>query len=215
MVDNAERKILDMVEGGKISAEEGLRLMNAMKGAKETHSPVNEGDDHLETAPQMSGSPASGHPMIPEAELARMNRLKRWWVLPFGVGLLVTSMGAVWMYLGYADNGFGWGFWLAWLPFLLGIFLMVLSYQTSRSVWVHVRIRQKPGEKPERISISLPMPLRLAKWFLGTFGNHIPGLKDQPVGDFSEILETLTPEEPFYVHVNDEDDGEEVEVFIG
>ena len=143
-----------------------------------------------------------------------MNRLKRWWILPFGIGLLITILGAIWMYSGYLANGFGWGFWLAWIPFLLGIGIIALSYQTSRSVWLHVRIKQKPGETPQRISISLPMPIKLTRWFFSAFGNKIPGLKDQPIDNYAEILETLSPEEPFYVHV-DEDDGEEVEVFIG
>jgi hypothetical protein len=39
-------------------------------------------------------------------------------------------------------------------------------------------------------------------------------MKDQPMDAYAEILNNLSPEEPFYVHVN-EDDGEEVEVFIG
>ena len=32
---------------------------------------------------------------------------------------------------------------------------------------------------------------------------------------WAEDLENLSPEEPFYVHVNDDDDGEEVEIYIG
>jgi hypothetical protein len=39
-------------------------------------------------------------------------------------------------------------------------------------------------------------------------------LKDQPVSEYTEILKGISPEDPFYVHV-DEGDGEEVEVFIG
>jgi len=89
-----------------------------------------------------------------------------------------------------------------------------VSFQTSRSVWLHVRIKQKPGERPQRIAISLPMPVSLTRWFLNTFGKSIPGLRDQPIENFSEILNNLSPEEPFYVHVNEEGD-EEVEVFIG
>ena len=135
-----------------------------------------------------------------------MEQLKRWWVLPFGIGLVITTLGAIWMYTAYGANGFGWGFWLAWFPFLLGIFLVAVSFQTSRSVWLHVRIKQRPGQSPPRIAISLPVPVSLTRWFLRTFGGRIPGLKDQPVGEYADILEDLSPEEPFYVHVQ-EDDG--------
>jgi hypothetical protein len=172
---------------------------------------------HAEAIDQVKPSPEDvlepDAPRISPEEQQRMKRLKRWWILPFGIGLLITVLGATWMYAGYTNRGFSWGFWLAWIPFILGIFTVAVSFQTSRSVWLHVRIKQKPGETPARISISLPMPITLAKWFMSVFGHKIPGLKDQPLGDLSEILETISPEEPFYIHVNEDD--EEVEVFIG
>jgi hypothetical protein len=116
--------------------------------------------------------------------------------------------------MGYQAKGFGFGFWISWLPFFIGIAMMAISFQSSKSVWLHVRIKQKPGESPQRINISLPLPLSLTRWAMSTFGHRIPGLKDQPVEEYSEILRNLSPEEPFYVHIDD-DDGEEVEVFIG
>lgn len=216
MSDEAERKIFDMVEQGQITAEEALRLMNAM-GSEEDESNDKTGDASQEIeiiVPSDADQNDEGYPHIPEEELRRMNRLKRLWFVPFGIGLLIMTLGALWLYSAFSTNGFGVGFWLAWIPFVAGIFIVAVSFQTSRSVWLHVRIKQSPGERPPRISISLPIPLTLTRWFLSTFGQRIPGLKDQPVGDFSEILENLSPESPFYVHVNEED-GEEVEVFIG
>ena len=208
MVDEAERKILSMIEQGNITAEEGLRLINVMHSSDPEDVEVMDG---ITPSPEDVFEPDA--PRISPEELQRMKSLKRWWILPFGIGLLITVLGATWMYNGYANNGFGWGFWLAWIPFILGIFTVAVSFQTSRSVWLHVRIKQKPGETPARISISLPMPISLTRWFMSVFGHKIPGLKDQPLGDITEILETISPEEPFYVHVNDDD--EEVEVFIG
>lgn len=212
MPDNVKRKIFDMIEQGQITAEEGLRLINAMGGSSDESEQAEEpGDAVFEVISDHKRVPT---PQISEAEMGRMKRLKRWWVLPFGLGLITTTLGAFWMYAGYSAKGFGVGFWLAWIPFLFGIFLLALSFQTSHSVWLHVRIKQKPGETPQRIAFSLPMPLSLTRWFLRTFGERIPGLRDQPLESYSEILNTLSPEEPFYVHVDDED-GESVEVFIG
>ena len=206
MANEAERKILDMVEEGSITAEEGLRLINAMDGGGK----AKPAQAAVEVLPPMGEEDA---PRISEEERRRMNKLKRWWVLPFGIGLLVTTLGAIWMYTSYTASAW-WGFWLAWIPFLIGIFVVAVSFQTSRSVWLHVRIKQSPGESPARIAISLPLPVGLTRWFLRAFGGRIPGLKDQPYQDYADILDNLSPEEPFYVHVNDED-GEEVEVFIG
>jgi len=214
MVAQAERKILDMVEQGLISAEEGLRLINAM-GADKQDAAGEKGSpaERVELFEADILEPSA--PRISEAELNRIKQLKRWWILPFAIGMVITTLGAVWMYSGYSNSGFGWGFWLAWIPFILGIFIVAVSFQTSRSVWLHVRIKQKHGQHPPKFSISLPLPLSLTRWFIGMFGYKIPGLKDQPMGDLSELLDHISPEEPFYIHVNDKEDGEEVEVFIG
>lgn len=216
MADEAKRKVFDMIEKGQISADEGLRLIKAMEGHKEEVTDVVgiQADDSSQDLPASTGLEENDLPKIPEEELKRMARLKRWWVLPFGVGLLITVLGAIWMYMGYAANGFGFGFWLSWIPFLLGIFILALSFQSRDSVWLHVRIKQRPGETPQRIAISLPLPLSLTRWAISTFGNKIPGMQDQPVEEYSEMLKSVSPEEPFYIHV-DEGDGEEVEVFIG
>jgi len=149
MVNKAERTILDMVEQGQISAEEGLRLIKAM--SDQNKSTEVEADDSLVTVEPieaLENETEVYQPTISPEEQRRLNQLKRWWILPFGVGLLITILGAVWMFNGYAANGFGWGFWLAWIPFLLGIFIVSISFQTSHSIWLHVRIKQKPGGNP-------------------------------------------------------------------
>jgi polyhydroxyalkanoate synthesis regulator phasin len=216
MMNKAERQILDMVEEGQLSAEEGLRLINAMGGE---HKSVHESSDAEEQKKRVMKI-ATGDveetwtSRISEEEKQRMNRLKRWWILPFGIGLVITTLGTIWMYLSYVEHGFSFGFWLAWIPLLLGIFIVAVTFRTNRSLWLHVRIKQKPGETPQRISISLPMPIALTRWFFRTFGDHIPELNEQVHGNYSAILDNLSPEDPFYVHVN-EDDGDEVEVFIG
>ena len=216
MADEATRKVFDMIEKGQISAEEGLRLIKAMEGHKDGKTEemgIQVTDFDLNQA-EATVIEEKDFPNIPEEELKRMTRLKRWWVLPFGIGLLITILGAIWMYMGYTANGFGFGFWLSWIPFLLGIFILAVSFQSRDSVWLHVRIKQKPGETPQRIAISLPLPLSLTRWVISTFGSKIPGMQDQPMEEYSEMLKSVSPEDPFYVHV-DEGDGEEVEVFIG
>jgi len=213
-MDQAERKILDMIEQGALTAEEGLRLIDAMNVS-------NSEDDDLynlsleEVTVIADDILEPSEPRISAEELERMKQLKRWWVFPFAIGLVITTLGALWMFAGYSRTGFSWGFWLSWIPFIIGIFVLALSFQSSRSVWLHVRIKQKRGESPPRISISLPLPLSLTLWLINTFGHKIPGLDDLPLGDISELLDRISPEEPFYVHVNDKDNGEMVEVFIG
>jgi hypothetical protein len=145
---------------------------------------------------------------------------KNWWQWPFWIGTALTFIGALIMYLGYEAAHFGFFFWFAWLPFFLGVVIVAISWQSRMVHWLHVRVHQKPGEKPGTISISLPLPIGLMSWFLNNFGHLIPGLRNQKINgnDIGEILSELgknvSPDNPFYVHVNG-NDGEEVEVFIG
>lgn len=82
--------------------------------------------------------------------------------------------------------------------------------------WLFVDIRQKPGKRPERITLGFPLPLRLLRWVLDTFGHHVPGLQArQQVWDTLEFLERgLSADTPLMVHVDDED-GEQVRVYLG
>ena len=213
MADQAQRKVFDMVEQGRISADEGLQLINALQG-NQHDSAADEAAAQSESENSFQEEAVPYSYSIPDEELDRMKKLRRWWILPFALGLVITMSGAIWMYSGYLANGFGWGFWLSWFPFLIGIVFVAVSFPTGKGVWLHVRIKQKEGETPQRINISFPLPLQIAKWGLNTFGDKIPDMKGQRAGDYSDILDGITPETPFYVHVED-DDGEDVEVFIG
>ena len=215
MIGEAEREILNMVQRGDISAQEGLRLMEAMSSdwmqdsnliEDEIVSETNGGENPVDDQDMQKSSLLIDDPV-------RIKQIKRWWLLPFGIGLLFIILGTFWMYTSFMAKGFGAGFWLSWVPFIAGIFTVAVSWQASNKSWLHVRIRQKPGEKPQHIAISLPLPISFTRWLLKTFGNHIPGLRDLPVNDYADILNNFSPAEPFYVHVNE--DSEEVVVFIG
>ena len=212
-------EILRKVENGEMSAEDGLLRLRELEAVLDTNAqdhqlmPVEPpttprrenqsvGDDHRESTQVRQYAD-------------ELNHWKRWWMIPFWVGVGITVVGAGLVYWGYRATHFGWGFWLAWLPFIFGMIVMMLGWQSQKSRWLHIRIRQKPGEKPGLIVISIPLPLRLAAWFIHSFGPFIPNLRDKGLDEILIALEqTVSPEAPFYVNVDDED-GEHVEVFIG
>lgn len=140
---------------------------------------------------------------------------RAWWQWPFWIGIGVTVFAAGLMYLAYQGSGFGFWFACTWFPFLFGVAVMALAWASRTARWVHVRVQQKPGQKPERIAISLPIPLRLTAWALQTFGGQIPGMKNMNAAEMVMALRNVTPETPFYVQVDEGDDGEKVEVYIG
>lgn len=92
---------------------------------------------------------------------------------------------------------------------------MALAWASRTAPWLHVRVHQRPGETPQKIAISFPLPIRLAGWGLRTFGHYIPNMEGVDLeGVMKAIDESAKDGTPFFVDVDDED-GERVQVFIG
>lgn len=214
MMPSAEerRLILQMVENGKISPEEGLELLQALGDEIEpadvrSTEPIQQGEI-VDRPPEVSPAKA----IIPQ-ELAKW---RRWWVIPFWVGVGFIVLGDYLLMLTYQKEGFGLGFLCAWVPFLLGILVITLAWLSQNGRWLHLRIKQKPGEWPRTIALSIPLPLRLAAWFFRTFSMYIHGLEKTSIDGLIMALETSTqPDNPLYVLADDGEDGERVEIYIG
>ena len=144
-----------------------------------------------------------------------MKKWRRFWWIPFWVGVGITVISALLMYAAWDKSGFGFWFACTWFPFALGVLVMALAYASRTARWLHVRVHQSPGEKPQNISISMPIPLRLTAWFFRTFKGRIPHMENTGIDELIMALETTNPDTPFYVEVNEGDDGEKVEVYIG
>ena len=84
------------------------------------------------------------------------------------------------------------------------------------SLWLHLRVQQAPGEWPQQIAFSFPLPLRLAAWFLRIFGRYIPNLQDQRLDEIIlAVGRSASPDNPIYIQVDEGESGEKVEIFIG
>jgi len=206
------RLILQMVENGKISAEEGLELLQALgdeaQPAEEESSEPTQHGEIVDKPPEASPAKA----IIPP-ELAKW---RRWWVYPFWVGVGFIVLGDYLLMLTYQKDGFGFGFLCAWVPFLLGILVITLAWLSQSGRWLHLRINQKPGEWPRTIAFSIPLPLCLAAWFFRTFRIHIHGLEQTSIDGLIMALESSTqPDNPLYILADDGEDGGRVEIYIG
>lgn len=209
--------ILKRVEAGELSVEESNDLLEALERQEEQEAY----EQTVKTVPVKAElAPAVEPPAESPADAAysefEMGRFKRWrWLaqVPFWLSVGFTALSAYWMYQGYTRSGFGWGFFLSWIPFLIGLAGMLIFWGAR---WLHVRVRQKPGEKPAVINISLPLPLRAAGWFMRAFGRYMPAdLQEKRMDEMMDMLDaSFTKDTPFHVYVDDED-GEQVEVYIG
>jgi uncharacterized membrane protein len=251
--EKARMQILEMIENGQISAEDGVRLLQALGPAPAElpeaspeffpSSPANLADtpaaiEHAnseaealpvhparaaEIAEEDDATPGLGEQAVEPGATARSESLpaearrwKRWWMIPLWIGVAITVSGGFLMYLAVDQSGIGLGFLCAGVPFLIGLALLVLAWQSRTAPWLHLRVQQKPGERPQRIAFSFPIPIRPTVWLLRTFGSNIKEVDDLSLDEMLiAVGDKATPENPIYIQVDEGDQGEKVEIYIG
>ena len=222
--DEAGELAAPVVLSGEPEAVPAEQSQPEISGEPEAQSVPQPASQILEAGSAEPIEPAAprlepGSPMPEDAPQepsgAGLGGFRNWWRYPLWAGVAVTIIGAALMYLAVLSSGFGFWFACAWFPFLFGVAVLALAWGSRQARWLHVRIRRQPGESPQRISISLPLPLRLAALVIRIFNIRTPEIDNQRLSDLILTLEKTSPEAPFYVHVNDSDDGEQVEIYIG
>jgi hypothetical protein len=211
MSDDEREQILKMVSDGKITPEEALKLMQALDDQS-----VEETEEILPLpTPQPTDDQAEPKPQ-PDPEFTRkLNRFRQLWLIPLSIGLVLTVLGAWWMYSAMLNSGFGFWFLCAWFPFLLGVLIVTLGAISKTSRWIYVNVTQRPGERPQHIVIAFPIPSPLLRWGVRNFGHNIPPEhRDKADIAMKAIFEEDSFNEPLFVDVHD-DDGEHVQVYIG
>lgn len=205
MSSEEQRRILKMVEDGKISADEAMTLIRALEqNADEAEVEVFE------------AAPSSGPSVdAPEFEDVK-RRARKFAMIPLWIGVGITVLFAGLMFSAIQNQGFGFWFYCLSFPFLFGVLLMALSAGGRYARWMFVDVRQKPGETPSRITFGFPVPLGFVAWVLRNFGHRIKGL-DTPdaAREMAAMLDkTISSDTPLIVNVDD-DDGEKVRLYIG
>ena len=232
------RQILEMIDSGTITPAEGARLLDALSGGSQEQHPTPElaeeinyiaaeSDGNSPDSATSSADWATGgipNDVSPEPEVldtpfdpSNVDKWRRWWTIPLWIGVGITIIGGVLMYAAMQAAGAS-SLWFAcaWLPFLLGIAIIVVAWSSRSARWIHIRVRQKHGERPQNIALSFPLPIRLTAWVLRHFGHYIPNMENIGLDEIIVALgDNTSSETPFYVEVDEGDDGEKVEIYIG
>ena len=212
MSSEERRKILQMVEEGKITAEQAASLMRALD---EDQQQDPEAEIQLIQQESSSGyaESATAAPEFDEVK-ARARRLA---MIPLWIGVFLTVLSAWGIYS--IMQGFGTNYWWICLlfPLFIGILLIALGAGGPNSRWLYVNVdRRHAQDWPKNITLGFPIPLGLTAWFLRNFGHTIHGLGNTNVDDIIQILDaTKKSDEPLIVNVQDDEDGEQVQVYIG
>ena len=210
MSSEERKKILQMVADGKISAEEAATLMRALEDS------AGEEMEVIEAVPGAGGREARSD--VPEFDEVRKRAL-RFAMIPLWVGIVFTVLSAWAMFSIQHAQRAGLNFWFFCMsmPFVLGVLLIAMGAGSRSARWLYVNVdRSRQNEWPKNITIALPLPLGLVSWLLKNFGSHIEGLKRTTVDEVIQAISMAKNiSEPLIVHVDDSDNGEKVQVFIG
>ncbi len=195
-----------------ISPEEGMTLIKALEESPaEDEVEVIEADVPFGDDTNMGGERSTGL----EFEEVKA-RAKRFAMIPIWIGVVFTVLGAYWMFALVQNSNYGFWFFCAWFPLLLGILILALTSGGMNSRWLYVNVDQREGEWPGHFALGFPIPLGIISWVLSNFGHYVRG-KDK--NNVDEILMTLSLaenlDEPLIVNVDEGDGGDRVQVYIG
>lgn len=210
MSSEERKKILQLVEEGKISAEEAASLMAAL---------ADDGDDSAEAEVEVIESRAGfGYEKTDAPEFDRIKaRARRFSMIPLWTGVVITVLSAWAIYSIQQSVGTNFWFYCMIFPLLLGVLLMALGGGGRSSRWIYVDVDRrdaKPGDGPRHITLGFPMPLGFIAWFFDNFGHNIKGMsKSRAEGIVQMMQATKDSNEPLMINVDDDD--AHVQVYIG
>lgn len=212
MTASERTQILKMIENGKITPEEGLRLMQVLgEDPQEDNADVDERFESGRSDPDVEDRPVAE----PDPEISKtVENARKLWMIPLWIGVIITTFGGWVMYKNvHPTNISAWFYCLGFPIFILGVLIILLGWSSKNARWLFVSVKQKPGDFPKRILIGFPLPLALTSWFLRNFGHKIEGLGKVPVDQIFEAIQQSS--DPLVVKVDEGDDGEQVLVYIG
>ena len=215
MSSEERRKILQMVAEGKISAEQAASLMRALEADGDPDQDSAEAEIEVFEPPTTSGGERVDAPEFEQVKA----RARRFSMIPLWIGVFITVLSAWGIYEIQQSAGTNFWFYFMLLPLMLGVFLIALGAGARTSRWIYIDVDRRSaraGDGPRHITLALPLPLGLVAWFFRTFGRHLHGMSSGRVDGIIQMLEvTRNSGEPLIINVDDRDDGEHVQLFIG
>jgi hypothetical protein len=205
MSSEERRKILQMVQDGKISAEQAASLMRAME------------EDSAEAEVVEAGA-GSGYETDEASEFEEVkSRARRFAMIPLWIGVFIAVLSAWGIYSVQQSAGVNFWFFCLLVPLLFGVLLIALGAGGEGSKWLYVNVdRRNAHDWPQNVTLAFPLPLGLTAWFLRNFGQYIHGMQKTNVDEIIQILDaTGKSGAPLIINANNNGDGEHVQVYIG
>jgi hypothetical protein len=198
-MENERLEILKMLEAGQIDAQEAASLLAALAESQ--------------AAEDAAEAPAEGLPPDREPPEPMETRWARFWIYPMMAGGAILLVGVLIVGLVSLSGG-AWGWLLCgWPLLLLGLLVFVLALWSRSATWMHLRISEQGRRK---MAFSFPVPLGLAAWAIRIAQPFVPQLRDTGVDEvILAVRDSASRGEPLFIDVQDDNDGERVELYIG
>jgi len=223
MTTSEERQqVLRMIADGKITPEEGSRLLAALSGGTppELAEPTASTDQTSNT-PQAEQAEPQPQAYTPEQEVisppppidAHIPDTSHWWQVPFWIGAALLVAGAFTL-AGALSSSTACLALLCGLPLLLiGILAIIVAWFARNGPWVHIRVKNdRPGEH----NINLSVPLDLGVVAVRVAEPFVPQMRNTGVDDvILSMKDNVKKDQPLIIDVNDDEDGEHVQVIVG
>ncbi len=217
MSSEERKKILQMVEEGRISAEEAASLMSALSEDEEEEAAEAEVlESGAGSGFERDASSGSRRTEAPEFDEIKA-RARRFALIPLWAGVLVTVLSAWAIYAIQQSAGTNFWFYCMILPLMLGVLLIALGAGGRSSRWLYINVDRRdaePGDGPRNITLGFPVPFGLVAWFFDNFGHHIRGVNRKTAEGIVQMMHaTGESDEPLMVNVDDDD--ARVQVYFG
>jgi hypothetical protein len=179
--------ILELIEAGEISVEEGARRLEAV-----TEQVI---------APE------------PDASTPRPALARGLWQAVFWTGIGLVAGGGLLLASAYTQEGLGAQMTWGWVLFILGVVGLALGWWIQRAHWLSVRIRQFDGPN---FAFALPLPLGLLAWIGRAGALFVPRMDGREIEQLFQTMQREAQEgRCLFVEVDEGPGGEQVQVCFG
>lgn len=193
-------RILQSIESGQISVEEGVRRLEALDQAGEGWGA------EAESAPATSADMAR-----PAFDPERSGFVHILWQVVFGVGVAVLAGGGLLLARAYSRQGIpglAWG----WMLFTLGLLVMGLGWWLRQARWFYLRVREHDRAA---FTIALPLPLGVVMWLLRIAKPFVPRLEEMEVDQLIlAVRDELRDGRSLVINVDEGENGDQVEMYF-
>ncbi len=218
MTTSEERqKVLQMIAAGQITPEQGAELLQALGGnfpPGQAESTPGEQAQSEPAPPTPEYEVIDPPPPAPETPPIDLPNTQHWWQVPLWIGVALLIAGAFTLAGALQTGGGACLILLCGLPLMAsGLLAVIFAWFARNGPWVHIRVKnRRPGE--HNVNISVPLNMSVAAVRIAT--PFVPQMRETGVDEVLTSLQgNVTKDQPMVIDVNDDEDGEHVQVIVG